>query len=357
MKRIVRRMAMASAALVLLAGLAGCSASEDGSNRGTVINGGIVESNWDLPFAPYAPVVNRFTQEDNSVSNGVFKKRFDQLEAYTAQCMQERGFSYFPEEWTDNEDDPGYFPQGDSLWLPELPTTREEAVRVGYGTQPAEQFSWTGEHIDKNEDYRLTLSPSARGKYDLARYGQNPYEPEDPSLPKSCGVLARENVPPHLYEDDEVIVSFNSQFGDVAFGMHMLVSDEIFGDPRIIKVSSQWNQCMKGRGRELISGSMYTEETVQPWASHYMALAIRADGVVGDSWKKNDIDNTTPEEERSLLGTEAEIKIAVDDFDCRVETNYMETFAAVQIELENQFIQDHYQQLQDMLAFAEEHPI
>ncbi|MCL2784832.1 MAG: hypothetical protein FWD55_05235 [Propionibacteriaceae bacterium] len=85
------------------------------------------------------------------------------------------------------------------------------------------------------------------------------------------------------------------------------------------------------------------------------AWRTRADGTLGDTWYHYEYDEATPEEERSLLGTQAEVQIALADFDCREESNYLERYLAIQIDLESAFVDQHRAQLDEMLAFADQH--
>jgi hypothetical protein len=57
-------------------------------------------------------------------------------------------------------------------------------------------------------------------------------------------------------------------------------------------------------------------------------------------------------DQRSLVGSPAEAEIALADFDCRAETDYEARFAAIQLELEQEFVDQNRPRLELMVAAA-----
>ena len=112
---------------------------------------------------------------------------------------------------------------------------------------------------------------------------------------------------------------------------------------------------MAKRGYDLTSGNLYSKANVNPWAAYTMALRTKANGQLGDKWYHYQDEQDTPDEQRALLGTKYEIKIAIDDFDCRQTTDYMNRYETAQVGLEQAFVNKHRKQLDAMLAFAEQY--
>ncbi|MCL1838703.1 MAG: hypothetical protein FWG47_05235 [Propionibacteriaceae bacterium] len=321
------------------------------SSLGTV-SSEVVDTVPDFPFAAYVGVVRAYTTEitDNS------KVSSELQEPHVAQCMKERGFTYSPQFFEDESSDWDMFPNGAVLHLPTLLNAREEVVKTGYGMFTAPELSLQTEAETENSNYRKSLSPAARDQYDLALLGYlSPYDPPDPNIPESCRQKAmREHPSPPVEETNKDL--YWQQYGQLALAMDELVSWRVSEDLRVAVLNAEWNACMSKQSYDLTSGNLYSRSNVSPWAAYTRALRTKANGQLGESWFNYQFEQTTPLDERSLLGTPQELEIAVADFDCREETDYLNRFAQVQIELERTFVEKNKKQLDAMLAFAEQYP-
>jgi hypothetical protein len=90
-----------------------------------------------------------------------------------------------------------------------------------------------------------------------------------------------------------------------------------------------------------------------PSAAMDHAYRTRADGTVA-SRKMDTPTAEIPLDEKSLLGSQPEIDIAVADFDCRVETNYVARYLELRIGREQAFVDSHRSELDKMVAAATE---
>lgn len=318
------------------------------------VTAGLGPTRDDLPFAPFVSVISAFTSVSHSVNDEVLRNRWDEIQAFQAECMKNRGFTYYPEPWAPVGDDRGFFADGDQLVLPHLPGDREEAARIGYGLLPPEELLlWDSDEAQRNALYRESLSRTAQIQYDLALKG-DPNTPSESESVKSCGLLSIEKNPSPEF-DLGAKGLFRTHYSALILAMHELVYEEVMEDPRTLFLNATWGACMEDRGFSLISGFYWNEHNISPWAAQTLALRTRADGSLGDTWYNYQYDEITPAEERSLLGTEIEVQIALADYDCRQESGYMERYLAIQIELESEFVEQHHTQLDEMMAFAEEH--
>jgi hypothetical protein len=277
----------------------------------------------DTPFAPYLPYVNGPDDPDAAEREAADKARHEADQAFMVECMKEAGFVYYEEPWTEPSVN-RFFENGDVLWLPALQATRDETARAGYGLMEAIDLPGLAatEVMVRNSQYRDTLSEAARTEYDLQVDGPDPYDPSPPAHEPGCAELlaAKREVETSLATEQEASLSdvFDQQFGELVGGMETLVMTGLRYDSNVAGLNSQWASCMANRGYDLTSGG-YPQEGLTPWVAWDMALRTRADGTLGDAWYNYQGEEFTPEEERSLLGTTAEIQIALDDFDCRQE--------------------------------------
>ncbi|MDR3107355.1 MAG: hypothetical protein LBU05_04050 [Bifidobacteriaceae bacterium] len=367
------RRSVAALALLSLTAVAGCTDAQRqvGTSRqpDTTPPGGAVQSpaagtylavagiplGDDSPFAPYLPFV-KGPPQDAAVSAAAdqrARERQDRVEADIAKCMKGRGFDYYPVEWV--KDDPvRLFPGGDVMELPRLPLTRDETERIGYGVEPPGDLAGAvAESNQMNIEYLTSLDLNGRQEYDLALNGPNPYEPVPQAAAKGCAEIAIEANP---VDGSQWSASpqdqFDSQFSGLGRAMADIVYAAVRGDPAVASLNRRWASCMDDKGYDLGSGNLYDESQVEPWTAYTLALRTRADGSLGETWYTYSSENETPEDERSLSGSPAEIQIAVDDFDCRGETDYEATYRAVQLRLEAEFVAANKEQMDAMAAFT-----
>jgi hypothetical protein len=79
--------------------------------------------------------------------------------------------------------------------------------------------------------------------------------------------------------------------------------------------------------------------------------AFGADGQVGD---REFCSRPEPrDDQRSLSGTGPEIALALADFDCREQTDYMGRMVAMHREAEEQVVKDNQEALEDLLNQVE----
>ncbi len=308
----------------------------------------------DSPFSRYISVIHSYTAEPAATNDPSAT-----TEPFVAQCMKKRGFTYTPQILGANPPFSGFFEDGDPLSLQYLPATRDDAVKSGYGTMAPESLDpVTSPSEQSNSDYRESLSPRAQQQYDLALLGYlSPYDPPDPSIPTGCRQLAAEkydNQPPKKPTIKDI---FREQYADLYLAMNDLVSTDLLEDSKMRTLNQEWNACMLAKGYDLTPGNQYNKDNVGPWAAYTMALRTLPNGKLGDKWYHYQFEQDTPPEQRSLSGSPAEIKIAIDDYDCQDSTDYVSRHKTIQIQMEQSFVDKHRTQLDAMLAFAEEHPL
>ncbi|MDR2377893.1 MAG: hypothetical protein LBD70_00510 [Bifidobacteriaceae bacterium] len=210
-----------------------------------------------------------------------------------------------------------------------------------------------GESSPKNIEYQASLSDEAAREYDLALHGPNPYESSDALADESClGQAVTANPADGPGASLSPADQFAAQFWDLGRAMDDLVFSGVRADQAVIEANAAWALCMDAKGYDLASGNLYSADQVEPWTAHTLALRTKADGSLGDAWYNYSSDDATPEDERSLGGWPAEIAIAVDDFDCRHDTDYETVYRDVQLRLEEEFVEYNKDRLDMMVAYV-----
>jgi hypothetical protein len=107
-------------------------------------------------------------------------------------------------------------------------------------------------------------------------------------------------------------------------------------------LNQEWGSCMSRRG--------YDFEYPGPASAFDLALRTRPDGTVGPLPTPGAQAADIPAEEQSLLGIEPEREIALADFDCRVQTGYLERLTEMRVRADEEFIQANRAQLDQLVA-------
>jgi hypothetical protein len=280
---------------------------------------------------------------------------YDNVADSTAACMTAQGFQYTP-----NPQKASQAPMRNvSSWVltlpvPYLPSDRDTVAQVGYGVMgtPEEQMAEQGMGDDPNDAYRETLSPSEAQAYDAALFGDY----NNPTQTSGCSSEAMAQYPEPDQSSDRQ-QAFYAEFNSLVRAVQGLVlsdarasTDGLWFDSRTLDLDSEWGSCMEAKGYAL-----------DPLPSEHgpmlgMGLAIRThpDGTVGPVHNGDDVSSgQIPVEEKSLLGTEAERAVALADFDCRAQMNYLPRLADIRDSLDTAFIQQHQADFDKLAAAAE----
>ncbi|MDR0592201.1 MAG: hypothetical protein LBG60_02855 [Bifidobacteriaceae bacterium] len=286
----------------------------------------------------------------------------DERERLIAGCMALEGFEYYPVEYQRLEglDEVLSFDR-DYLGIPLLPSTRAEVERWGYGEEAPLEFV-TREGLtagasaaqDENQRYVETLSAAAQAAYLTAYIGTADLAAAL-AEPGGCVAEADAGLP------DEPVPEgpserFRAQYGELAEEMARFGTSGVLEDARVAALASQWDKCMVGLGVD-VSGetapgvTMVTVPYANPNSARYLAMRTGSDGAVG-AGGGGFFEDSLPVDQRSLVGSQAEARIALADFDCRAQTDYEARLLAVQLELEQEFVDENRAQLEEMVIAA-----
>jgi hypothetical protein len=283
------------------------------------------------------------TQREGNIQNAV------------AACMTAHGFRYEPfvNDSSLTTDDTVVSTMILSQSVPLLSDRRDVVAHDGYGIMatPDEQERAEGMREDPNVVYQATLSPTEADAYSRALYGD--YNDPAGTAASSCMGKAIAQFP-ELNESSRKL-AFENEFSGIKRAVIDLVRTDALAttegmglNPAVVDLNAGWESCMNTKG--------YTFEEKDPVRGPMLALdrAVRTkpDGTVGPL-RYGVLTSDIPVEEDSLLGTEPERLVALADFDCRVESDYMTRLDAVRVSLDEAFILGHQADLDRLTEAAQ----
>ncbi|MDR1442367.1 MAG: hypothetical protein LBJ02_08290 [Bifidobacteriaceae bacterium] len=326
---------------------------------------GYIDIDGDTPFSSYSPYLDGPGVDEEAL---VERKEqwWDSVEASVSECMAREGFEYFPTEYLQLQlpDDALSF-DVDWMPIPALPGKRDEVEQWGYGSHsrltsftPADLQSQLADAPSSraNSDYFASLSPDAQTKYTEAYQGSEEalYDRQGVDLYAGCSGQAFRAFPEPGSEEPQY--QFDAEFGELVHFIASL-SSIIFEDKRISGLASEWNDCMRKAGVD-VSGEIVADVVggdglyANPRSAWYLAMRTGEDGNVGPGGE-GFFEDSLPLDQRSLTGSGPEVRIALADFDCRVETDYVARFKEIQLGIERQFVDENRARLDQMVAAAQ----
>jgi hypothetical protein len=332
----------------------------------------------DLPFAPYYAAGNAATEAATRAQDQVNERWHDESEASVSRCMKDAGFKYYPYSYVPPKpiteaDEPYYL--GNAFDIPWLPTTRDEVKKVGYGVASFDQlnpnpFEVPPSDAEKsNQEYYDSLSKSAQDSYDLTLNGQvrDSYDPTLSGTPDgeenqdTCGSKAEAAHPQPTAPSLDFLDPLNPML-DLYAGYFEQLPDgswstsfppgSVHTDPEMIRLGEEYEGCVA----ESVIGDKIaaTGDGIGPGGLFDVAMRTGPDGAVYEPPAGLGNAEDIPEEQASLVGSQHERDIALVDFGCRQETNYVDRYAAVIIRYQKAYLEAHQGELDKMMAQIED---
>ncbi|WP_298459007.1 hypothetical protein [uncultured Cellulomonas sp.] len=333
MKRRTPRVAAALAVLMLT--LAGCgSGGADAPGDG---------DDGAAPEVELGPLEEYFQQAYGEYDEDQANRDMLRLEEAIAACMAEQGFDYTPMDVASQA--------GTSMSSDDLDVewgTREFAEQYGYGitTNPfgdLEEAAPQEEFVDPNADYVEAMSESEREAFYVALSGDQVMPEGDEEFvydweQSGCQGRAQHEV----YEggqSDPAIASLEEEMNSVW--------QRTQEDPRVAEATTTWVSCMGDAG---ITGLTSVEEAS-------MRISDKSNAVFEEVYNAAPTteDQVPSEEDMAALEaevqerigelTDEEIATAVADAECREEIGYDDTMREVGVELQQEFVDTHREEL------------
>ncbi|MDR1186902.1 MAG: hypothetical protein LBK95_05525 [Bifidobacteriaceae bacterium] len=323
-----------------------------------------IESPVELPYAPHLDAIEAAWAAADDGLAAQWARHHDQVDQSVAACMAEAGFDfqprpYHPPEDQTREDSP--YQNWTVLPIQWLPATIEEAERVGYGVE-SDPRAEDGHDLvgpeDPNAAYVESLSDSGRAAYEKALNGTDP-ETGKTVNPDNCFSKAWEEYPDPAGPD----MSFLEPAGGMD-SLHQGVvinfetgpeidpsdPDAIAADPEMVALRDEYERCALASeiGQHLLPGWMDTHVLVS------LAKSTASDGSVLDLPPGPFDPDDVPPEQLALVGSQAERDVAVVDFQCREETDYVNRYAQIVADAEAKYIAEHEAEIDKMMAQIEQ---
>jgi hypothetical protein len=331
-----------------------------------------------MPLEPYYEALRH---EANVLGPGLEQaqaERLGKVEEEIARCMAEAGFDYYPQTSAAVPDDPSWSAanEQDSAWLwdrlpvPQLGATREDVAAHGYGRwelmppsvldgdDPEDQAA-IAELVanDPNAQYLESLSKPAQDAYYKALDAMEPFEggymgsSAMPGESGSCRDRAEQLFPNPALTDSLSDYIYQDLVGGMAE-----IRWQTDDDPRTLALDREWAACMAERGYDVtevhqVGDGGSPSVTSGPVLAFHLAINTGADGQVADIGLYPN--PSLPKDQRSMIQSEPEKAVALADFDCRGQTDYMARLTQIQLELETAFVEDNRQALDELLAAIE----
>jgi hypothetical protein len=316
-----------------------------------------------LPLTPYYEAADalRALGEGTTMAAAI-AERDAAIQDFTAECMKERGFTYYPAladpgiAATEEPMDGGQT----KLGIPYLPDSLEEVERVGYGVFSPREAGIepdTPEGELRNAEYRDGLSESAREAYDLALIGYvDVADAQDPD-PEACMTLASDEYPvptvsvvypDFLFEPLQAVTEafeVRVTFPENAPPYESYGPYSIRHDPRLDELDGEFSSCVA----DLADGKWDAGTDINGPVT--AGVRIGPDGSKWDFPPDGEVfEDPVPVEHQSLVGSQIEIDIAVIDFKCRQQTDYVKRYAQIVVDAQNKYLEGHKTELDQMLA-------
>jgi hypothetical protein len=244
-----------------------------------------------------------------------------------ASCMKSAGFDYTPNT------------------LPAAPAPVNEnaeawVAKHGYGLSPADEKVADRTDIIMNTPYGIdapaqtayvnSLSKAERDAYDQALLGS----PQ--SVSQNAGCMKSQPIDPR-FTPAAVKLAVDS----------MTYQGNAATDPRTTKAQADWAACMVKAGHQ---GLTVPDDAVSQISNLYAPSGSSGVKSAGNPTPVAGRGSSAVNSSTIATAHKAEIAMALDDYDCKVKTNYIARTNAVLYGLENKWISTHKSILDDVIA-------
>ena len=236
---------------------------------------------------------------------------------YIAACMARLGFTYYPQPFVGGR---VHVPDPDDL----APGTREFAETYGFGISrpPRSSFDFGPQSAippDPNRHHLAQMGESERAAWDIAFWGDPATRPEGRNIDLTqwgCMGKAR-----HEFWIRTVPTAFEGLEAEIErFEL------AIPADPRVLALDAVWSSCILDAG---FSGFESPD-------------AVR--GSLSAEWRPDEPVSRGPQQLAEFF--EREVTLAVAEWDCRAMVNYDAERRAIELDLQQQFVDRHWAELE-----------
>lgn len=330
-----RALAVPAFAVTLSLLLVACGGS-DGDDGGGGGGGGDDDLTWeDSPLAEYfTPAMGE--EADPEEMQAQAEEQNARVEQLVAECMAAEGFEYTPVVMD------GSF----SFEVDEGEDPVERARQQGYGFFTWDQGAPEEEFVDPNAELVEAMSESEQEAYYETLHGAPP-EVEESAEEMSteydweqAGCYGESQH--QVYDVESEYEALNAVYSDPRWTELMDQMNTVYTDameaPELVELNTAWADCMAEAGHP---------DLANPQAAMDSVMELQ-----NSQWEEHadDPEYTGPEGEELEALKEQEIELAVADYTCQEDVDYVDGQLRVQFEIEQQFIDENLAELE---AFAE----
>jgi hypothetical protein len=317
-----------------------------------------------MPFSPYFDAARQGADEQRAQWSATVEPNWNRYQEYLAGCMKAAGFDYFPVAVPEGAGID--IPSGEMIEVPWLADRRELVEQYGYGvTQPPQPPEMTVDEAElENLEYVESLNLRAQAAYNEALTGHTgDYE----SYAEAGGCVAAATKKHGEVADavpldeswyrvpvDGMISALEALTGSrnatIDFDQMTAVQVVVEKDARLRDLDRKWSDCMAQsgltRGRELWLG----DSPAGPSVAYHIAVATGENGLTLPVDNRVYQLGEVPDDQQSLIGSTYEAEIALADFDCRAQTDYVNRYTQIQFDLETTYVAAHQAELDKLAA-------
>lgn len=258
------------------------------------------------------------------------EQKVRQTEDLVAQCMTDAGWEYIP--------DPGSIEVSVSEFAPSEPDSREWVAQYGYGlirspeaVRSSQPSAPRGPSL--NEEYRSSLSDSAREEYEATLSGVGSTVDENGGYQyrwqdAGCVGWAEHEVDGDGFKEAsefKPLIEALARFEQISQA-----------DPRFAAIDADWAACMDEAGHSGFTRQTEAQESIRAMIETYLNHPD------AEYWLEEF--GTTKDPAYAAIA-DTELPLALADLECRQQTDHTQRRLRVQFELEEQFVADHADQL------------
>lgn len=302
------------------------------------------------PLAPYQEALRGSGHTADDLEREVLEAG-QRIEEDIAECMKKQGFQYVPfvppvMSFDVAVDEAEGVSPDDEKWVEEW----GYGVVAGVGEAQLDEAVDDEPAEDPNSAYYDSLSDAEQVAYNASLYGTaEPAEDDGVSEEEGgeaggCSGAAahREEVAqrdPELAAFDDLIARMDSVWQDFE------------SDPGLVALNRAWSACMEERGEPGFDTQQSAEESI---STAYANLRFASDSGSDDEQLVPPSDLSPETDPQVAALREREIELALVDLACREETNFAERQAAIQMQVEQEFVDANREELDALKRAAEQ---
>jgi hypothetical protein len=292
----------------------------------------------------------------------------DERQASVASCMKKAGFDYTPLPYGGaREPEPNLWNvRAAHLMVPQVDPNRDVVAKWGYGVEPesaggADALAPPGadtafdQIAAQNDASRESLGASQREAYDETLYGPvdedgHPVDPEG----GGCAAQAYADVP-QVAGLPEANKAFNAAHEGLLYELVELTKWDLGMDPRAVTLDQEWERCTVRKGLDFSvkeyprDGDGGADVSMANRPSPMGAFDI-AHMVGKDGQAISDKDVGIGQDAFALQAYPAQVEVALADFDCREEIDYMDRLMAILFDVEQRFLDENKDRLEALTS-------